>query len=63
MRGKRWLLLTRWRNLTAPKRTQLKEALALNRRLFKAYYPRSNWSGCGPTATKGRRFASSSTGC
>ena len=38
MRGKRWLLLTRWRNLTAPKRTQLKEALALNRRLFKAYY-------------------------
>ena len=38
MRGKRWLLLTRWRNLAAPKRTQLKEALALNRRLFKAYY-------------------------
>lgn len=38
MRGKRWLLLTRWHNLSAPKRTQLKEALALNRRLFKAYY-------------------------
>jgi transposase len=38
MRGKRWLLLTRWHNLTAPKRTQLKQALALNRRLFKAYY-------------------------
>lgn len=38
MRGKRWLLLTRWHNLPRPKRTQLKEALALNRRLFKAYY-------------------------
>ena len=38
MRGKRWLLLTRWHNLSAPKRTQLKAALALNRRLFKAYY-------------------------
>ena len=38
MRGKRWLLLTRWRNLSKPKRTQLKAALALNRRLFKAYY-------------------------
>lgn len=40
MRGKRWLLLTRWHNLSRPKRTQLKAALALNRRLFKAYYLR-----------------------
>ncbi len=32
MRGKRWLLLTRWHNLSGPKRTQLKAALALNRR-------------------------------
>jgi transposase len=38
MRGKRWLLLTRWHNLSRPRRTQLKAALALNRRLFKAYY-------------------------
>jgi len=38
MRGKRWLLLTRWHNLSPPKRSQLKQALALNRRLFKAYY-------------------------
>lgn len=38
MRGKRWLLLTRWRNLTPLKRGQLNEALSLNRRLFKAYY-------------------------
>jgi transposase len=38
MRGKRWLLLTRWHNLPHAKRSQLKQALALNRRLFKAYY-------------------------
>lgn len=38
MRGKRWLLLTRWRNLSPLKRGQLNQALALNRRLFKAYY-------------------------
>jgi transposase len=38
MRGKRWLLLTRWRNLSRSKRGQLNEAFALNRKLFKAYY-------------------------
>jgi transposase len=38
MRGKRWLLLTRWRNLSRSKRGQLNEALTMNRRLFKAYY-------------------------
>jgi transposase len=38
MRGKRWLLLTRWKNLTRAKRSLLQQALALNRRLFKAYY-------------------------
>ncbi len=38
MRGKRWLLLTRWHNLTRAKKTQLQEALSMNRRLFKAYY-------------------------
>jgi len=38
MRGKRWLLLTRWRNLSPSQQTELCEALALNRRLFKAYY-------------------------
>ena len=38
MRGKRWLLLTRWKNLTRKKRGLLNEAFAMNRRLFKAYY-------------------------
>jgi len=38
MRGKRWLLLTRWHNLTRTKKTELQQALSMNRRLFKAYY-------------------------
>ena len=38
MRGKRWLLLTRWHNLTRVKKSQLQQALSMNRRLFKAYY-------------------------
>ena len=37
VKGKRWLLLTRWVNLTAGKRRQLNELFALNRRLLKAY--------------------------
>jgi len=37
-RGKRWLLLRRWRNLSRAQRGRLTEALSLNRRLFKAYY-------------------------
>lgn len=38
VRGKRWLFLTRWANLTRAKRGQLNQAFALNRRLFKAYF-------------------------
>ncbi len=37
VKGKRWLLLTRWVNLTAGKRRQLNELFALNRQLLKAY--------------------------
>jgi transposase len=37
VKGKRWLLLTRWVNLTAGKRRQLNELFTLNRRLLKAY--------------------------
>jgi transposase len=36
-RGKRWLLLRRWRNVRGSKREQLNELFAHNRRLFKAY--------------------------
>jgi transposase len=37
VKGKRWLLLTRWVHLTVDKRQQLNHLFALNRRLMKAY--------------------------
>lgn len=37
VKGKRWLLLTRWMNLNNKKRQQLNELFALNRRVMKAY--------------------------
>jgi transposase len=37
VKGKRWLLLSRWVHLDVGKRQQLNALFALNRRLFKAY--------------------------
>jgi transposase len=37
VKGKRWLLLTRWVQLTADKRQQLNHLFALNRKIMKAY--------------------------
>lgn len=37
VKGKRWLLLSRWVHLSAAKRQQLNALFALNRRVFKAY--------------------------
>jgi hypothetical protein len=37
IKGKRWLLLSRWRNLSHDKRGDLNELFGLNRRVFKAY--------------------------
>jgi transposase len=37
VKGKRWLLLSRWINLTPGKRRELNTLFALNRRLMKAY--------------------------
>ena len=37
VKGKRWLLLTRWVNLTMEKRQELNQLFALNRKLLKAY--------------------------
>jgi transposase len=37
VKGKRWLLLARWVNLTSVKRRELSALFALNRRLLKAY--------------------------
>jgi transposase len=37
IKGKRWLLLSRWENLSGEKRGELNELFGLNRRVFKAY--------------------------
>src|SRR6202161_4401537 len=37
VKGKRWLLLTRWVNLESRKRQELNGLFALNRRVMKAY--------------------------
>lgn len=37
VKGKRWLLLTRWLNLTGSKRQELNMLFSMNRRLLKAY--------------------------
>src|SRR5262244_889521 len=37
VKGKRWLLLSRWVNLTPGKRQELNHLFALNRKVFKAY--------------------------
>ena len=37
IKGKRWLLLSRWVNLDTTKRRMLNELFALNRRVMKAY--------------------------
>ena len=37
VKGKRWMLLSRWVNLTTGKQDQLNQLFALNRKLFKAY--------------------------
>lgn len=56
MRGKRWLLLSRWQNLDGKGRSSLKDALSRNRRLFKAYYLKEDihrlWGYIYPGAAK-----------
>ena len=42
VKGKRWLLLTRWMNLSDVKRQELNQLFALNRKLFKAYLLRES---------------------
>jgi len=37
VKGKRWLLLSRWMNLSAGQRQDLSQLFALNRKVFKAY--------------------------
>ena len=37
IKGKKWLLMSRWKNLTDPQRGELNRLFQLNRRVFKAY--------------------------
>jgi transposase len=37
VKGKRWLLLSRWMNLSSTKRQELTQLFAMNRKVFKAY--------------------------
>ena len=37
IKGKKWLLMSRWKNLTVPQRGELNRLFQLNRRVFKAY--------------------------
>lgn len=37
MKGKKWLLLSRWRNLSGPQRGELNRLFRMNRKMFKAY--------------------------
>jgi transposase len=54
VKGKRWLLLSRWVHLTAGKRQQLNQLFALNRKLFKAYVLKESldrlWTYCYESA-------------
>jgi len=45
VKGKRWLLLTRWVNLTEAKRQELNELFKLNRRVLKAYLLKESLDG------------------
>jgi len=48
IKGKHWLLLTRWVNLTRGKKQMLQQLLRLNRRLMKAYLLKESLIGFGP---------------
>ena len=37
IRGKKWLLMSRWKNLTATQRRELNRLFHLNRKVFKSY--------------------------
>ena len=45
IKGKSWLLRTRWKNLTTDKRGELNDLFRLNRRVFKAYLMKESLDG------------------
>jgi hypothetical protein len=42
IKGKKWLLMSRWKNLTSVQRGELNRLFQLNRRVFKAYLLKEN---------------------
>jgi transposase len=51
-RGKRWLLLRRWKSVRGSKRAELQALFAANRRLFKAYVLREQLDRLGTYKTR-----------
>jgi transposase len=45
MKGKRWLLLTRWKNLTEDSQKDLNQLFRLNRRIMKAFWLKESLEG------------------
>src|SRR5260370_69792 len=45
IKGKKWLLLSRWKNLTGEQRGALNELFLLNRKVFKAYLLKESLEG------------------
>ena len=45
IKGKKWLLMSRWKNLSGDQRGELNELFSLNRRMFKAYLLKESLEG------------------
>lgn len=54
IKGKKWLLLSRWKNLDREQRGVLNQLFPLNRRVFKAYMLKESWKSSGTIVTKAR---------
>ena len=52
IKGKKWLLLSRWKNLVPRQRGVLNRLFQLNRRVFKAYMLKESLESSGTTATR-----------
>ena len=54
VKGKRWLLLSRWVNLSECKRQELNQLFASTEKCSKATFSRGVWTGCRRTTMKAR---------
>src|SRR6266851_7239113 len=62
VKGKRWLLLSRWEHLNKQRKGQLESLFALNRRLMKAYLLKESLDGLWTFRYEGPCCATSRTG-